>query len=166
MWEDQRRTHCLFGPRAKFVKINVLIFSSSSFATGVLAGCESGYLEGCQETGVIGSALGLVGPVSVYCDWVRWKIWSATSISVWHHVQLSKQIRPWDTLACFWDVKQASNPSVWKEKRCGKSPAGVHLCCPGRVSSFSPEVDALFVILSYAFPVISLGFTIFGEMFA
>ena len=26
----------------------------------------------CQAPGVIGSALGLVGPVSVYCDWVRW----------------------------------------------------------------------------------------------
>ena len=25
----------------------------------------------CQAPGVIGSALGLVGPVSVYCDWVR-----------------------------------------------------------------------------------------------
>ena len=25
----------------------------------------------CQALGVIGSALGLVGPVSVYCDWVR-----------------------------------------------------------------------------------------------
>ena len=32
--------------------------------------------------GVIGSALGLVGLVSVYCDWVRWKVWSATSICV------------------------------------------------------------------------------------
>ena len=29
----------------------------------------------CQAPGVIGSALGLVGPVSVYCDWVRWKVW-------------------------------------------------------------------------------------------
>ena len=27
-----------------------------------------------QEPGVTGSALGLVGPVSVYCDWVRWKV--------------------------------------------------------------------------------------------
>ena len=27
----------------------------------------------CQVPGVVGSALGLVGPVSVYCDWVRWK---------------------------------------------------------------------------------------------
>ena len=25
----------------------------------------------CLAPGVIGSALGLVGPVSVYCDWVR-----------------------------------------------------------------------------------------------
>ena len=25
----------------------------------------------CQAPGVIGSALGLVGPMSVYCDWVR-----------------------------------------------------------------------------------------------
>ena len=62
----------------------------------------------CQVPGVIGSVLGLVGLVSVYCDWVRWKVWSPTSISVWQHVQLSEQIRPWDTLACYWDVKQAS----------------------------------------------------------
>ena len=63
----------------------------------------------CQAPGVIGSALGLVGPVSVYCDWVRWKVWSATSISVWQHVKLCEQIRPWDTLACCWDVKQPTN---------------------------------------------------------
>ena len=48
----------------------------------------------CQSPGVIGSVLGLVGPVSVYCDWVRGKVWSATSNSVWQHVQLSVQIRP------------------------------------------------------------------------
>ena len=28
----------------------------------------------CQVPGVPGSVLGLVGPVSVYCDWVRKKI--------------------------------------------------------------------------------------------
>ena len=28
----------------------------------------------CQTPGIIGSALGLVDPVSVYCDWVRWKV--------------------------------------------------------------------------------------------
>ena len=48
----------------------------------------------CQAPGVIGSVLGLVGPVSVYCDWVRWKVWSATSISVWQRVKLSEHIRP------------------------------------------------------------------------
>ena len=48
----------------------------------------------CPVHGVIGSALGLVGPVSVYCDWVRGEIWSATSISVWQQVNLSEQIRP------------------------------------------------------------------------
>ena len=47
----------------------------------------------CQAPGVIGSVLGLVGPVLVYCEWVRWKVGSATSISVWHHVKLSEQIR-------------------------------------------------------------------------
>ena len=63
----------------------------------------------CQAPGVIGSALGLVGRVSAYCDWVRWKVWSATSISVWQHINFSEQIRPWDTLACCWDVKQPTN---------------------------------------------------------
>ena len=28
----------------------------------------------CQAPGVIGSVMGLVDPVSVYCDWVRWKV--------------------------------------------------------------------------------------------
>ena len=33
---------------------------------------------------------------------------------VWQHVKLSEQIRPWDTLACCWDVKQATNKqSSW-----------------------------------------------------
>ena len=48
----------------------------------------------CQAPGVIGSALGLVGPVSVYCDWVRLKVGSVTCISVWQHVNLPEQIRP------------------------------------------------------------------------
>ena len=28
---------------------------------------------------------------------------------MWQHVKLSEQIRPWDTHACCWDVKQATN---------------------------------------------------------
>ena len=67
----------------------------------------------CQAPGVLGSVLGLVGAASVCCDWVRWKVWSATSISVWQHVQLSEQIRPWETLACCWDVKQPTKKH-WK----------------------------------------------------
>ena len=34
---------------------------------------------------------------------------------MWQHVQLSDQIRPGDTLACCWDVKQPTNnsPTQW-----------------------------------------------------
>ena len=67
------------------------IFSGSSHTSDFKIGTP---VLPCQAPGVIGSALGLVGPVSVYCDWVRWKVWSATSISVWQHVKLSGQIRP------------------------------------------------------------------------
>ena len=42
--------------------------------------------------------------VSVLC-WVRYKVRSVTSVSVWQYVHLSEQIRPWETLACCWDVK-------------------------------------------------------------
>ena len=63
----------------------------------------------CQVPGVIGSVLGLVDLVSVYRDWVRWKVWSATFISVWQHVKLSEQIHPRDTLACCWYVKRPTN---------------------------------------------------------
>ena len=61
----------------------------------------------CQAPGI--TVLGLVSLVSEYCDWVRWKVWSATSISVWQHIQLSEQIIPWYTLICCWDVKQTTN---------------------------------------------------------
>ena len=65
---------------------------------------------------IIGSALGLVSPVSIYCDWVRWKVWSATSVSVWQHIQLSVQICPWDTPTCCWDVEHPTN-NVTKKQR-------------------------------------------------
>ena len=42
------------------------IFSGSSHASDLKIGTPVATLPG-----VIGSALGLVGPVSVYCDWVR-----------------------------------------------------------------------------------------------
>ena len=46
----------------------------------------------CQAPGIVGSVLGLVSLVSVYCDEVVWKVWSATSISVWQYVKLSRSV--------------------------------------------------------------------------
>ena len=43
------------------------IFSGSSHTSDLKIGTP----VACQTPGVIGSALGLVSPVSVYCDWVR-----------------------------------------------------------------------------------------------
>ena len=43
-------------------------FSGSSHTSDFKIGTQ--WLP-CQAPGIIGSALGLVGPVSVYCDWVR-----------------------------------------------------------------------------------------------
>ena len=40
-----------------------------------------------QALGIIGLALWLVGPMSIYSDWVRLKVWSATSVSVWQYVK-------------------------------------------------------------------------------
>ena len=37
---------------------------------------------------VLVSEPGLVGPVSVYCDWVRKKVWPATSFSMQQHLKL------------------------------------------------------------------------------
>ena len=86
----------------------------------------------CQAPGVTGLALGLVGPVSVYCDWVRWKVGSATSISVWKHVKLSEQIRPRDKLACCWTVKQPTND---KQTNKRSFSSAVRLCqCPASLS--------------------------------
>ena len=47
----------------------------------------------CQAPGGIGSELGLVGPVSVNGDWVRWKVGSASFISVRQHLNcLSRSV--------------------------------------------------------------------------
>ena len=80
--------------------------------------------------GVIGSVLGLVGLVSVHCDWVRLNVWSATSVC--QHVKLSVQIRPWDTLACCWDVKQATNHPAQAATVCEEA-----VSLPQLISSYS-----------------------------
>ena len=68
----------------------------------------------CQAPGIVGSVLGPVGQVSVYCDWVRWGVESTTFVWVWQHVKSSEQIRPWNTLACNWDVKQPTNNNIFQ----------------------------------------------------
>ena len=62
----------------------------------------------CQASGDIGSALGLVGPMSVHWDGIGIECLTVTSTSVWQDVQLSEQIRPLATVAWCWDVEQAS----------------------------------------------------------
>ena len=46
----------------------------------------------CLAPGITGSVLGLVSPVSVYCDWVRLQVWFAASISVQQHVWFAASI--------------------------------------------------------------------------
>ena len=87
------------------------IFFGSSHTSDLKIGNPVAIL---QTPGVTESVLGPVGPVTVYCDWMRYNVWSATSLSVWQHVPLFEQIRPWYTLACCWDYKQ---PAKKKQTR-------------------------------------------------
>ena len=80
--------------------------SGSSHTSGLKIGTPAATLPD-----VIGSALGPVGPVSVYRDWVR----SANSIPVWQHVQLPEQVRPRDTPACCWDVEQPTHNNTFRQ---------------------------------------------------
>ena len=47
-----------------------------------------------QMPGMIPSVLGLVGPVSIFCERAWKQVWSATSTLVWQHVNLSSQTVP------------------------------------------------------------------------
>ena len=49
--------------------------------------------------------------VSILCDWVREQVWFSASVSVWQHVQLFKEIFPWDTT-----VKVNSGAVSWHHK--------------------------------------------------
>ena len=67
---------------------------SNPACAGILALHKRAIKIGTPAAALPRSVLGMVGPISVYCDWVGSKVCSATSISVWQHVQLSEQIRP------------------------------------------------------------------------
>ena len=96
-----------------------------------------------QAPAVTGSVLGLVGSVSVYFGWVRWKVWSATSISMWQHIHLPEQIHPWDTLACCWDVKQTTNQQTarWSQP-CEECTRTCLPTCTGLCISICVHVHA------------------------
>ena len=94
--------HCLFGlmVKASALRVEDLGFNScfrcGDFAGWVIPVTLALQWLPCQAPGIMGWTLGLVDLVSVYCVWVRYKVWSATFISVWQHVQLSEQTCPWD----------------------------------------------------------------------
>ena len=105
----------------------------------------------CHAPGNTGSAHGLVGQASVYCDWAGQHVSYATSISVWQHVHITEQIRPCDTLACCWDVKQATNQQYRTSDHCtcGHSTIVVsvilQLCYP---TSFRCAISRVATVLS------------------
>ena len=67
------------------------IFLGSSHTSDLKIDAPVATLPGTWRCRVIA---GTGWPVSVYCDWVRWRVGSAASISVWQHIKLSEQIRP------------------------------------------------------------------------
>ena len=64
--------------------------------------------------GIIGSGLGLVDPVSVYCVWEMASLICKFCL-IEAALHLSEQICLWDALTCCWDVKLPTNRqwSVW-----------------------------------------------------
>ena len=84
------------------------IFSGSSHTSDSKIGTPVATLPGAWRyrvsagTGRPGVSILWLGEVeSLMCNF-----------SVWQHAHLSEQIRPWDTLACCWDVKQATNKQL------------------------------------------------------
>ena len=69
-------------------------FSGSSHTSDFKIGTPVATLPGAWRYRVI-AGTGRPG-VSIQCDWVRQKVWSAISVSVWQHVKLFEQICPWD----------------------------------------------------------------------
>ena len=74
------------------------------------------WLQNWHSSGYPARRLALLGQ---HWDWSAWCQYTVTGwgrtldlqllSQVWQHVKLSEQIRPWDTLACCWDVKQPTN---------------------------------------------------------
>ena len=110
-------------------------FSGSSHTSDLNIGTPVATLPGAWRYRVSGGT----GRPGVSILW-RWKVGSAASISVWQHVKLSVQIRPWDTLACCWDVKQPTNKHS----------------IPGNIVLNNCQVNLLSMILSLFLQVIHI----------
>ena len=59
---------------------------------------------------------------------------------MWQHVKLSEQIRPWDTPAYCWDVKQPTNKHSFVVKKLGVQYFGFYLCNLSPGSPFDPPL--------------------------
>ena len=55
----------------------------------------------------MGSVLGMVGPVSVYCDWVKLESWFAAFTSLRKHVQTPRRSLPEVHFECGWEAKES-----------------------------------------------------------
>ena len=71
--------HCLAGlvVKASALRAEDPGFESRDFSgSSHISGLKKLVLQWlpCRAPGVVGSVLGLVGPVSVYCEWMRWKL--------------------------------------------------------------------------------------------
>ena len=86
----------------RFKSVGAGIFPGPSHTSDLKIGTPVATLPGAWSHRVSAGT----GQPGVSILWVRWKVWSSTSISAWQHVKLSEQICPWDTLACCWDIKE------------------------------------------------------------
>ena len=80
-------------------------FSGSSHTNDLKIGTLVATLPGAWRSWVSAGT----GWSGVIILWLGKIVSSICNFSVWQHVNLSKQISPWDTLARCWDVKQAIN---------------------------------------------------------
>ena len=91
------------------------LFTGSSRTSGLTIGTTVVTLQGAWHyrvsagTGRAGASILWLGEME---SWICSFYPSAASVSVWQHAHLSGQIRPWDTLAWCWDVKQPTN-KLW-----------------------------------------------------
>ena len=127
------------------------IFSGSSHASDSKIGTPVATLPGAWRYRV-SAGTGQPGVSTLWLGEVESWIW--TSISVWQHVKLPEQIRPWDTLACCWDVKQPTNkqtpPTLESQELNSRFLRHTHFflcfpafCCCSLCCCFFPTVFCL-----------------------